>query len=76
VVHDTPPANGLPFIAFVATKDLPAKTEFTVDYNPRAAERFLMAQVEKNQHAELEITNANESRPCKCGSDICRGFFL
>ena len=64
VTRDVPPANGLPFIAFVALADIPAKTEFTFDYNPRAAERI------QNAKKGFILEGA---KICTCGAEACRG---
>ena len=64
VVHDIPPANGLPFIAFVAMRNIPAKTEFTFDYDPRAAGQIA---------ATKGTTFPEGAKICNCGTKACRG---
>lgn len=89
VVHDIPPAVGLPFIAFVAKEDIPAKTELTFDYDPREAERLEANHKKKkkgkgkgkgkkvsSRAVSVSVSNREGSRPCKCGSKSCRGFLL
>lgn len=81
VVHDFPPAVGLPFIAFVAKVDISAMTELTFDYDPREAERFEVKHRKKQKGKKKKastransVSNHEGSRPCKCGSKSCRGF--
>jgi len=71
VVHDTPPGTGTPFIAFVASCDIPAGTEFTFDYNPKAAEQALQKSKKKGKRPEQIPEGAT---PCLCGSSQCRGY--
>ncbi|KAG6908280.1 hypothetical protein DXG01_005381 [Tephrocybe rancida] len=41
VVYDTIPEMNMPYIAFVAKKDIPAGTEFLFDYDPMATTSFI-----------------------------------
>ncbi|KAJ3507362.1 hypothetical protein NLJ89_g6347 [Agrocybe chaxingu] len=68
VVHDVPPGTGLPFLAFAATEDIPAKTEFTFDYDPKTARRLALADIE----AQMEVSmgkkkEGTEEEICHCG---------
>jgi histone-lysine N-methyltransferase SUV39H len=71
VARDVPPANGLPFIAFVALADIPAKEEFTFDYDPRAAERIMLARKAKKKGSTIV---SEGGRICYCGAEACRGI--
>jgi len=70
VVHDTPPNTGMPFVVFVASCDISASTEFTLDYNPKAAEQALQ-NLKKGKTRE-KIPEG--SMACLCGSNQCRGY--
>lgn len=69
VVHDIPPANGLPFIVFVALENIPAKTEFTFDYDPRAA--GIMASRKGKKKGPITVPEG--VKICICGAEACRG---
>lgn len=58
----------MPFIVFVASYDIPARTELTFDYNPKAAQR---RQKKKGKKVE-DIPEG--SVPCLCCSSRCRGY--
>ncbi|KDR84130.1 hypothetical protein GALMADRAFT_236807 [Galerina marginata CBS 339.88] len=73
VVHDTPPNTGLPYIAFVAGEDIPARTEFTFDYDPKAAEKQARAQAKGKGKAKSSAIPEG-SKPCHCGAAQCRGY--
>ena len=57
-----------PYLAFVATKHIPARTELTIDYDPKAAEE---ARRSKGKHRQKTPEGA---RHCMCGSTNCRGW--
>ena len=62
----------MPFIVFVASCDIPAHTEFTFDYNPKAAEQQAFQKRRKKGKRPEEIPEG--SIPCLCGSSQCRGY--
>jgi SET domain-containing protein len=68
VARDVPPGNGLPFIAFVALENMSAKTEFTLDYDPRAAERILARK------SKQKAVVPEGAKKCACGAEACRGI--
>jgi len=72
VVHDTPPGTGMPFIVFVASCDIPARTEFTFDYNPKAAAQASQKRQKKKGKRVEDIPEG--SIPCLCCSSECRGY--
>ncbi|KAF8811174.1 SET domain-containing protein [Phlegmacium glaucopus] len=72
VVHDTPPGTGMPFIVFVASCDIPARTEFTFDYDPKAAQQAL--QKSKKKKGKRPEAVPEGAIPCLCGSSQCRGY--
>ena len=60
----------MPFLAFVAVRDIPAKTEFTVDYNPGAQKKGKgKGKGKKKANVNLKPLDA---KPCHCGADACR----
>ncbi|CDO70933.1 hypothetical protein BN946_scf184829.g41 [Trametes cinnabarina] len=70
VVWDTIPELNQPYLAFVATQDIPARTELTIDYDPKADEEAQSApQKEKGREAVPE-----GARRCMCGTASCRGW--
>jgi histone-lysine N-methyltransferase SUV39H len=72
VTRDVPPANGLPFIAFVALTNIPAKTEFTFDYDPRAAERIMLTRKAQKKGQNSQVPGG--AKICACGAEACRGI--
>ena len=57
-----------PFLAFVATEDIPPRTELTIDYDPNGARE---AQQHKGKRAQARPKGARE---CMCNKDSCRGW--
>ncbi|RPD58446.1 SET domain-containing protein [Lentinus tigrinus ALCF2SS1-6] len=68
VVWDTIPELNQPYLAFVAMKNIPPRTELTIDYDPKAAEE---ARRSKGKHRQRTPEGA---RHCMCGSANCRGW--
>ncbi|KAI8983344.1 SET domain-containing protein [Trametes punicea] len=68
VVWDTIPELNQPYLAFVATQDIPARTELTIDYDPKAGEE---ARTAKQKGREIMPDGARE---CMCGAESCRGW--
>lgn len=64
VVWDTVPELHQPYLAFVATAAIPARTELTIDYSPREAQ----------QRAKGKARVPEGARPCRCGAPRCRGW--
>ncbi|KIJ69054.1 hypothetical protein HYDPIDRAFT_105624 [Hydnomerulius pinastri MD-312] len=64
VVYDTIPHVNMPYVAFVASKDIAAGTELTIDYHPYVEE-------ETSDRKGKRPANA---RTCRCGSTRCRGW--
>ncbi|KAI0090046.1 hypothetical protein BDY19DRAFT_992979 [Irpex rosettiformis] len=69
VVWDTPPSMNRPYLAFFATKYIPAFTELTIDYDPRAS-----WDIGANSKAKKVVGKGN--RKCMCGTGSCRGYML
>lgn len=77
-VSDTPPfvfiyllyQTGIPFVVFVASSDIRAGTEFTLDYNPKAAEQALQKQKKGKTREKIP----EGAMTCLCGSSQCRGY--
>ncbi|PPQ69245.1 hypothetical protein CVT26_003657 [Gymnopilus dilepis] len=81
VVHDTPPQCGLPYIAFVASHDIPARTEFTFDYDPKTLQKLAEVRAKakgrkKGRNAMVMPEEMEGGQPCSCGSVQCRGFII
>jgi histone-lysine N-methyltransferase SUV39H len=56
---------------FVASCDIRAGTEFTFDYNPKAAAEQALLKQKKGKTREKIPEGAV---PCLCGSSKCRGY--
>ncbi|KAJ7244382.1 hypothetical protein B0H12DRAFT_1129251 [Mycena haematopus] len=73
VVYDTMPEDNMPYLALVATENIPAFTELTVDYNPahqtewQSKTRKAKARSKKNKSKKLTTR-------CLCGTKQCRGW--
>ncbi|OJT13212.1 hypothetical protein TRAPUB_10231 [Trametes pubescens] len=57
-----------PYLAFVTTQDIPARTELSIDYDPKAGEEARAAK-QKGRQAIPE-----GARECRCGTESCRGW--
>lgn len=68
VVYDTLPGMNMPYLAFVAIKDIPGGEELTLDYNPAAAEAT------RKGKGKGKIKKPLGSRDCMCGAETCRGW--
>lgn len=53
-----------PYLAFVATTDIPARKELTIDYNPKA----------QPQKGKGKTRVPDGAKPCRCGTPQCRGW--
>ena len=62
--------TGIPFVVFVASSDIRAGTEFTLDYNPKAAKQAL--QERKKGKTREKIPEG--AITCLCDSSQCRGY--
>jgi histone-lysine N-methyltransferase SUV39H len=62
VVYDTIPYVNMPYVAYVASIDIPAGTELTIDYYPYA---------ETDKKGKRPANRGD----CKCDSEVCRGWF-
>jgi histone-lysine N-methyltransferase SUV39H len=58
----------MPYVAFVALRDIPIGEELTIDYEPSAAEE--MAEGTGKQKQKMSPTALS----CKCGAKQCRGW--
>ena len=68
VVWDTVPEQHQPYLAFVATAAIPARTELTIDYSPQ--QRRARAKAKGGSKARVP----EGARPCQCGTPRCRGW--
>ena len=64
--------TGMPFVVFVAASDITAGTEFTFDYDPKAAEQAIERCKKKKGKRPEEIPDG--AIICWCGSSQCRGY--
>lgn len=60
----------MPYIAFVAIKDIPARTELTFDYDPAATREAAKGKGK----GKAKIPEG--AKPCECDADPsqCRGW--
>lgn len=68
VVFDTIREVHMPYVAFVAARDIPAGEELTIDYEPSAAEEI--AEGTGKRKRKISPT----ALLCKCSSKQCRGW--
>jgi len=66
----------MPYIAFVAAEDIPARTEFTIDYNPAAAaaEEAARSKAKKGKSFRPPVKRPEGAEDCCCNAIKCRGF--
>ncbi|KAF8629520.1 hypothetical protein AX17_005646 [Amanita inopinata Kibby_2008] len=85
VVHDTIPENYTPYIIFYAMQDIPAKSEFTVDYDPSAGDYEVKVKRKKKGKGKKKWgkNKGNKEKVrdlppgailCKCDEETCRGW--
>ncbi|KAF5358997.1 hypothetical protein D9758_004812 [Tetrapyrgos nigripes] len=67
-VWDTIPENKMPNIVFAALEDIPARTEFTFDYDPSAP------NPNKSKKGKGKAQIPEGARPCFCETAECRGY--
>ncbi|KAJ6480253.1 hypothetical protein C8R45DRAFT_1004964 [Mycena sanguinolenta] len=77
VVYDTLPYQRIAFLAFIALGPIPARTEFTFDYDPREQRDYEKAVAEAKMAGGKGKTNVKLRRPrgaanCVCGTEKCR----
>ncbi|KAJ7918074.1 hypothetical protein B0H13DRAFT_1607763, partial [Mycena leptocephala] len=66
-------SDNTPYLAFVATQDIPAYMELTFDYNPaHQGEWDSKKYKEKSQSKKNKIKKGKT--PCLCGAAHCRGW--
>ena len=62
--------TGTPFVVFVASCDIRAGIELTLDYNPKAAEK----ELKKGKKGKTREKIPEGAMTCLCGSSQCRGY--
>ncbi|KAJ7721111.1 SET domain-containing protein, partial [Mycena metata] len=72
VVYDTAPQDNLPYLAFVATQNIPAFTELTFDYNPAHQTEWELRTYKEKTRAKK--SKAKKQTRCLCGTSQCRGW--
>ncbi|KAH9920278.1 uncharacterized protein B0H18DRAFT_1024543 [Fomitopsis serialis] len=70
VVWDTVAELNQPYLAFVTTKAVRARTELTIDYNPRDAVAHKQGKSKGKSRVPEGATR------CKCGAEGCRGWVM
>ncbi|KAG1756670.1 SET domain-containing protein [Suillus paluster] len=68
VVFDTIREVNMPYVAFVASRDIPAGEELNIDYEPSAAEEIAAGTTKQKQ--KMSPT----ALLCRCGAEQCRGW--
>ncbi|KAJ7240369.1 hypothetical protein B0H12DRAFT_1134579 [Mycena haematopus] len=77
VVYDTLPHQRIAFLAFIAMQRIPARTEFTFDYDPdaqRAYEDAAAAAAKKGKKGSFKQQRPRGAHKCMCGTERCRGW--
>ncbi|KAJ6480150.1 SET domain-containing protein [Mycena sanguinolenta] len=72
VVYDTAPEDNMPYLAFVATKNISAFTELTFDYNPAHQTEFQLKKYREKAHITRKKSKTRTR--CLCGASQCRGW--
>ncbi|KAJ6480148.1 hypothetical protein C8R45DRAFT_1004763 [Mycena sanguinolenta] len=72
VVYDTAPEDNMPYLAFVATKNIPAFAELTFDYNPAHQTEFQLKKYREKAHTKKK--KSKKQTRCLCGASQCRGW--
>lgn len=62
--------RNMPYIAFVAIKDIPAKVEFSFDYDPGEAVR----KPKGKGKGKGKVKIPEGAKTCMCGATVCRGW--
>ncbi|KAF9269032.1 SET domain-containing protein [Marasmius fiardii PR-910] len=70
-IWTTIPESNLPCLVYYAAEDIPARKEFTVDYNPSQA-RLHTGSKGKKRKGKSRIPKG--AIPCECGTKACRGW--
>ncbi|KAJ7261564.1 hypothetical protein C8J57DRAFT_467138 [Mycena rebaudengoi] len=73
VVYDTMPEDNMPYLALVATEDIPAFTELTFDYNPAHQTEWELKRYREKTRSKKKNKSKKQTR-CLCGASICRGW--
>ncbi|KAJ7508229.1 hypothetical protein B0H11DRAFT_2308495, partial [Mycena galericulata] len=74
VVCDSTPQDNMPYLAFVATTDIAANTELTVDYNPAHQRQWELRKYKPKSSEKRK--RKKEQILCLCGTKNCRGWLL
>ncbi|KAK7050334.1 SET-domain-containing protein [Favolaschia claudopus] len=72
VVYDSMPEDNMPYPALVATKNIPAFTELTFDYNPAHQTEYELKKYREKAHAKR--SKSKKMSRCLCGASQCRGW--
>ncbi|KAK7052529.1 SET-domain-containing protein [Favolaschia claudopus] len=72
VVYDSTPEDNMPYPALVATKNIPAFTELTFDYNPAHQTEYELKKYREKAHAKR--SKSKKMSRCLCGASQCRGW--
>ncbi|KAF8217980.1 hypothetical protein K438DRAFT_15781 [Mycena galopus ATCC 62051] len=73
VVYDTLPHQRIAFLAVIATERIPARTEFTFDYDPEA-QRDYDKEIARKGNRKQAQRRPSGTQKCVCGAQRCRGW--
>ncbi|KAJ7080633.1 SET domain-containing protein [Mycena belliarum] len=72
VFYDTVPQDNLPYLAFMATRNICAYTELTFDYNPADQQAWEHKKFKEKGRAKKK--RGKTQTQCRCGAENCRGW--
>ncbi|KAJ6551856.1 hypothetical protein B0H19DRAFT_1264485 [Mycena capillaripes] len=72
VVYDTMPEDNLPYLAFVAQRDIDAYSELSFDYSPTRQLEF--EEKKFREKGKAKRNRAKKETRCICGAPNCRGW--
>ncbi|KAJ6494069.1 SET domain-containing protein, partial [Mycena vitilis] len=72
VVYETMPEDNMPYLALVATKNIPAYTELTFDYNPAHQTEWELKRYREKSRSKM--SKGKKQTRCLCGARECRGW--
>jgi len=60
----------IPYLAFVTLQEIPARTELSIDYDPKAARLY---EVQRGKGKQRQLTADVDMLECRCKAYNCRG---
>jgi [histone H3]-lysine9 N-trimethyltransferase SUV39H len=61
----------MPYLAFVTLREVPARTELTIDYDPNAAR---LHKTHNRKGKQRQSASGEDTIPCRCKVANCRGI--